>query len=91
MVERTRTPWKLKRGIYEAVEWGEVKVSQNDTIVFDCLTDAERPYNTVLWKMTDGSEMTNDNGAASGDNEVKVLGAGTDVQCIYMVYGVKAP
>ena len=90
MVERHRTTWKLKRGIYEAVEWGEVEVSVNDTIVFDCLTDAETPYNTVLWQMTDGTAMNNDNGAASGDNEVKVTGAGTDIQCIYMVYGVKA-
>ena len=88
MVERTRTPWKLKRGIYESVEWGEVEVSQNDTIVFDCLTDANNPYNVVFWKMTDGSEMTNTH--AAGDNEVSITGAGTDVQCIYMVYGVKA-
>jgi hypothetical protein len=88
MVERTRTPWKLKRGIYEAAEWGEVEVSQNDTVVFDCLSDADNPYNAVFWKMTDGSEMTNTH--AGGDNEVTITGAGSDVQCIYMVYGVKA-
>jgi len=88
MVERSRTVWKLKRGIYEAVEWGEVEVSQNDTVVFDCLTDADDPYNVVFWKMTDGSEMANTH--VAGDNEVTITGAGTDVQCIYMVYGVKA-
>ena len=88
MVERNRTPWKLKRGIYQAAEWGEVEVSQNDTVVFSCLTDADNPYNVVLWKKSDGTEMTNTH--AAGDNEVTITGAGTDVQCIYMVYGVKA-
>lgn len=88
MVQRNRTPWKLKRGIYEAVEMGEVEVSQNDTVMFDCLSDAENPYNAVFWKMTDGSEITNTH--AAGDNEVTITGAGTDVQCLYMVYGVKA-
>lgn len=90
MVERQRTPWKLKRGIYESAEWGEVEVSTDDTIVFDCLTDADTPYNTVFWKMSDGTVVTNDNGGGSGDNEVKITQpATTDVQCIYMVYGVK--
>jgi hypothetical protein len=89
MVERSRTVWKLKRGIYEATEWGEVEVSDNDTIVFDCLSDSESPYNAVLWKMTDGTAVTLL--AFGGDNEVEINDAtASDTHCIYMVYGVKA-
>jgi hypothetical protein len=89
MVQRNRTVWKLKRGIYEAVEWGEVEVSDDDTIVFDCLTDSESPYNAVFWKMSDGTEVGLD--AFGGDNEVQIDEAGlVDTQCIYMIYGVKA-
>jgi len=88
LAARSTTVWKLKRGIYEAVEWGETEVSQNDTITIGSLTAVQNPYNVVLWKMTDGSEMTNTH--AAGTNVVIITGAGTNVKCIYMAYGVKA-
>lgn len=87
MVDRSRTVWKLKRGIYEAAEWGETEVSQNDTITFDCLTTIANPYNVVFWKKSDGTEMTNTH--AAGTNIVTITGAGTNIQCLYMVYGIK--
>ena len=67
---------------------GEVVVSQNDTVVFDSLTDDENPYNAVFWDMDDGSAVTNTH--AAGDNEVTITAVVTDVRCVYMVYGVKA-
>ena len=88
MASRNRTPWKLKRGIYESVELGEVTVSQNDTFTVSPLVATSNPYNVVLWKMSDGSEMTNTH--AAGTNVVTVTGAGTNIKCIYLAYGVKA-
>lgn len=88
MADRARTIWKLKRGIYEAAEWGEVTVSNADTVTISSLVATENPYNAVLWKMSDGTEMTNTH--AGGDNVVTITGAGTNIKCIYLVYGVKA-
>lgn len=88
MASRSRTVWKTKLGIYEAAEWGEITVSNADTFTVGSLVATANPYNVVLWKMTDGSEMTNTH--AAGTNVVTISGAGTDVKCIYMAYGVKA-
>ena len=88
MASRSVTIWKRKTGIYEAWETGEVTVSNADTFTVSNLIATENPYNVVLWKMTDGSEMTNTH--AAGTNVVTISGAGTDVKCIYMAYGVKA-
>ena len=90
MAPRSTTVWKIKgqAGIYEVCEWGETEVSQNDTITIGSLTSVANPYNVVLWKMSDGSEMTNTH--AAGTNVVTITGAGTNVRCIYMAYGVKA-
>lgn len=88
MADRARTVWKLKRGIYEAAEWGEVTVSQNDTVTIGSLVSTSNPYNAVFWKMSDGTEMTNTH--AAGSNVCTITGAGTNVKCIYMAYGIKA-
>jgi len=88
MVARSRTVWKLKRGIYEAAEWGEVTVTLNDTVAIDSLAATSNPYNAVFWKMSDGTEMTNTH--VAGTNVCTITGAGTDVKCIYMAYGIKA-
>ena len=90
MVSRDRTVWKLKRGIYEAAEWGEVTVTGAgvDTVTISSLFATVNPYNAVFWKMTDGTEMTNTH--AAGTNVCTITGAGTNVKCIYMAYGVKA-
>lgn len=88
MADRARTVWKYKRGIYEAAEWGEVTVSLNDTVTIGGLLSTANPYNAVFWKMTDGSEMTNTH--AAGTNVCTITGAGTNIKCIFMAYGVKA-
>jgi len=54
MADRERTVWKLKTGIYEAAEWGEVTVSNTDTVTIGSLVATSNPYNVVLWKMSDG-------------------------------------
>lgn len=88
MADRGRTVWKLKRGIYEAAEYGEVTVSNADTVTIGSLISTSNPYNAVFWKQSDGTEMTNTH--AAGTNVCTITGAGTNVKCIYMVYGVKA-
>ena len=88
MADRPRTVWKLKRGIYEAAEWGEVTVSNLDTVTIDSLITTANPYNAVFWKMSDGSEVTNTH--VAGTNVCTITGAVADEKCIYMAYGVKA-
>ena len=87
MADRQRTIWKTKKGIYELAEWGEVTVTLADTVTFSSLTSGANPYNVVFWKMSNGTEMTNTH--AAGTNVVTISGAGTDLKCIYLAYGVK--
>jgi len=88
MVVRSRTPWKTKNGIYESAEIGEVTVSNADTVVMGNLIATANPYNAVFWKMSDGTEMTNTH--VAGTNVCTITGAGSNIKCIYMNYGVKA-
>lgn len=96
MGERTRTVWKLKRGIYEAWEAGEVEVTTGDTVVIDNLSGtAAAIYRGAFWKMTDGMVVTITYAASPNMNTI-IVGqdsGGNDVtncKCIYMVYGVKS-
>ena len=99
MVERSRTLWKLKRGIYEAWEAGEVEVtSAVDTVTVDSLsgTVLNAVYQAAFWKMTDGM-IVNVTHADASPNENRITigndSGGNPVancKCIYMVYGVKA-
>jgi len=89
MADRSRTVWKLKKGIYEAAEWGEVTVSNADTVTIGSLHATTNPYNVVFWKMSDGTEVTNTH--AAGTNVCTMGNPGAaNVKCIYMAYGVKA-
>jgi hypothetical protein len=88
MASRNRTPWKLKRGIYHATEFGEVTVTLTDTITISSLVATSNPLYVSLIKQSDGSTMACT--YAAGTNIVTVTGAGTNIPCIYMAYGVKA-
>ena len=97
MAVRTRTVWKLKRGIYEAWEGGEAEVSTGDTVTVDSLsgTVTNAIYQACFWKMTDGAivGVTHPDGSPN-ENRITVGQSGgvyvTNCLCIYMVYGVKA-
>lgn len=88
MASRSRTPYKTKNGLYESTEFGEVTVSNGDSVTMGNLIATANPYNVYLMQMSDGSEMTQTH--AAGTNVVTITGAGTDVKCLYMNYGVKA-
>jgi hypothetical protein len=88
MADRNRTVWKLKIGIYEAAEWGEVTVDNGDTVTIGSLVATENPYYVTIRKMVDGSEMACT--YIAGTNVVSITGAGPEVRCIYMAYGIKA-
>lgn len=90
MVNRQRTVYKkfpTARSILQVAEFGEVEVTQNDTVTFDCLHATKNPLNVVFWKKTDGTEMTNTH--AANTNVVTITGAGTSISCLYMAYGYK--
>lgn len=87
MASRGRIPWKVKNGIYESAEFGEVTVSNADTVTMGNLYASANPYNVTFIKMSDGSAMTCT--YAAGTNVATITGAGTDIKCIYMNYGRK--
>jgi len=87
MVDRPETIWKGKNGILHRAEFGEVEVSQNDIVTFDNFDSSKALLNAVFWKKTDGTEVTSTialNVATIDD------GVGTNIDCIYMVWGYKA-
>lgn len=97
MVERSRTVWKLKRGIYEAWEAGEVEVTTADTVTVDALSGtAAAIYRGAFWKMTDGMVVNVTYAEASPNmNRITIVNDSggnpvTNCKCIYMVYGVKS-
>lgn len=87
MADRSETVWKAKDGLDDRVEFGEVIVSLNDTVTLGNFSGSTNLENAVLWKVSDGSEMTNTHAA---NNVITITGAGTDIRCVYMAKGVKA-
>ena len=87
MADRSETVWKGKRGILFRAEFGEVAVSNADTVTFDNFSGTDNLLDAYFIKKTDGSEMTCTHAA---NNVATITGAGTNIQCIYLVYGYKA-
>ena len=87
MADRSETCLKYKNGPYYRYEFGTVTVSNADTVTLDGFSGSDNLSNVYLMKTSDGSEMTNTHAA---NNVVTISGAGTNVMCIYMAYGVKA-
>ena len=92
MASRNRIPWKLKRGIYTAAEWGEVTVTTADYFAVGSISTADDAIlEAVLIQMSDGTQVTCTHASASPNgNRVTAGGAVTNAKCIYVVYGVKA-
>jgi len=86
MADRTKTMWKKKDGILFRCEFGEVTVSLSDTVTFDNFNATSNLVEAYFFKQTDGTEMTVTHAAA---NVVTVSGAGTNIRCIYVVYGYR--
>lgn len=87
MADRAEKMWKGKDGIYYRAEFGEVTVSNGDTVTLDKFSSADNLTNVYIMKQSDGTEMTQTHAAT---NVITITGAGTNVPCIYMAYGVKA-
>jgi hypothetical protein len=89
MVDRDETVKKAYGNLYFRAEFGEVTVSVGDTFTLDNFSATTDLKNVYIMKKSDGLEMTHT--AVLGlNNVVSVTGAGTDVPCIYMAYGVKS-
>jgi len=86
LVERSEQIWKYIKGLYHCVEFGEVTVSNGDTWKLDNFHATTNPLVVYLFKKSDGSAMTCT--YAAGTNVVTVTGAGSDVPCYYLAYGV---
>ena len=90
MVDRPETVWKRKKGLYYRAEFGEVEVSQNDTVTLGGFESTATGIITAyLLKQSNGTVMASSvNGTTK--NQIDVSGAGQNVLCVYMAYGVKA-
>lgn len=87
MADRSETVWKGKNGILFRAEFGEVTVSNADTVTFDSFSTTDNLLEAYFIKETDGSEMTCTNAA---NNVATITGAGTNIKCVYLAYGYKA-
>lgn len=87
MADRSYTTKKLLKGIYFNAEFGEVTVSNADTFTLANFSTTTNLSNVYIMKNSDGSEMTQTHAA---NNEVTITGAGVNILCVYMAYGVKA-
>jgi hypothetical protein len=88
MADRQPTTSQGKSGLEKRKEWGEITVSNADTFTPGGFKATVSPLNAVFWKKSDGSEITNTH--AAGTNVITVTGAGSNVDCVYMVWGYKA-
>jgi hypothetical protein len=73
------------RALEKIAEFGEVEISQNDTVTFSSFHASKALLNVVFWKKTDGSAVTN----TIALNVATVTGAGTNMDCLYLAYGYK--
>jgi len=87
MADRNETPLKGKNGIYFRVELGEVTVSNGDTVTLDQFICTSNLSNVYIMKKVDGSEMTQTH---ADNNVIHITGAGANVPCVYLAYGIKA-
>ena len=86
MADRAKKIIKGKDGLYTRIEVGEVTVSNGDTVTFNHFSDTDNLLEAYFIKKSNGSEMTCTHAAV---NVATISGAGTDVHCIYLAYGVK--
>lgn len=89
MADRSYTVWKSKSGGvgYLRAEFGETVVSNADTVTFSGFSTTNNLLEAYLIKKSDGSEMTCTHAA---NNVITISGAGTNIACIYMIYGYDA-
>jgi hypothetical protein len=88
MASRSYTPYKIKRGVEKTYVLGETIISNADTVTFGELKSDSNPLGVYIMKKSDGTEMTQTH--AAGTNVVTITGAGTNVDCLFLVWGYRA-
>jgi hypothetical protein len=73
------------RAIEKLAEFGEVEITQNDTVTFNNFHASKNLLNVVFWQKTTGVAVT----STITLNVATVTGAGTNMDCLYMAYGYK--
>jgi len=87
MADRTEKSRKGIDGVYFRAEFGEVTVSNADTITLDKFSATTNLSNVYIMKKSNGAEMTQTHVA---NNVITITGVGADIPCVYMAYGVEA-
>jgi hypothetical protein len=87
MADRSEIVLKGKDGVYFREEFGEVTVSNGDTVTLDQFSATTNLANVYIMKKSDGTEMTQTHAA---NNVITITGAGANLPCVYLAYGVKA-
>jgi len=87
MADRNEDIKKALKGVYFRAEFGEVTVSNTDIITLDNFSNTNNLSNVYIMKKSDGSEMTQTH---TNNNIITITGAGANIPCVYMAYGIKA-
>lgn len=85
MVTRIRRIFKGKSELYNRHEFGEVTVSQNDTITFDGFDSTSTIWTVALYQKSNGAEVT----CTTALNVATITGAVLNAPCLYLAYGIK--
>ena len=87
LADRNEKIRKAIEGVYFRAEFGEVTLTLADTFTLDKFSSTTNLSNVYIMKKADGTEMTQTHAA---NNVITITGAGTNVPCVYMAYGVEA-
>jgi hypothetical protein len=87
MADRLRKVIKAKSDIEKRYEFGEITLSNGDTVTFSGHSTTENLLKAYFIKKDDGAEMTCTHAAT---NVATITGAGTNIPCLYIAWGVKA-
>lgn len=90
MSDRPETKIKGKDVTYRYAAMYEVEVSNGDTVTLEDFDSTVALDQAWMVKKNNGAEMTCTKAAGSPYNIVTVTGAGTNIDCILFVVGVKA-
>ena len=85
MVARSTRVFKAKSDIYNRYEFGEVTLSQTDTVVFSNFDASSTIWLAYFFQKSNGSEVT----CTTALNVATITGAVVNAPCLYVAYGIK--
>jgi len=86
LVDRAETPWKIKNGIRDRAEFGEVIVTVGDTVTFSSYDSTSTIWQAAFYRVSNGQAVT----ATTALNVATITQAGLlNERCYYVTVGLK--